>query len=350
MKGIHPETWKTASFARRILVTSLNESGEISGSKAGKNPYRTTPLPYNPAVLSGNSWDVMDIARLYSRGTRDGVYADIYTLFDINSNGYAVGSKYRYGLAGSAAMLITPPYSNIVDITGVTFLSSGVANAINEQNIIVGKSDNESASGPYAAAFLYNDGVVENLGTLTGGLRSGANDINDLNQVVGYSESSTGNHAILWDSTNGMQDLNDLVLAEGWVLSSAKAINNAGDIIGTGLLNGQAHGFLLTSGTLPPPPPVVNHPPVAVAASDVSSGKVSLEVNFNGADSSDPDGDTLNYSWDFGDGTSSTEMAPPTHVYTAVGTFVAVLTVDDGDMTDSAQVEITVRKSKGGRK
>jgi PKD repeat protein len=43
-------------------------------------------------------------------------------------------------------------------------------------------------------------------------------------------------------------------------------------------------------------------------------------------------------------------MTPPTHVYTTVATFIVVLTVDDGAMTDSTQLEITVRKSKGGRK
>jgi len=100
---------------------------------------------------------------------------------------------------------------------------------------------------------------------------------------------------------------------------------------------------------VPPPPPVVNNAPVAVATSDTNSGKVSLTVSFDGAGSSDPDGDSLAFAWDFGDGLSSTEMNP-THVYTTVGSFVAVLTVDDGLMTDTAQVDITVRKSKGRRK
>ena len=326
----------------------INELGNVAGNQAGRNPYRETSIPYNPAILEGNKWTVMDIAQVYPRGTRQGVYADVFVLFDVNENGYAVGRKSRYGLAGSSAILITPPYSSVKDLSGVTYFASGAANAINAANTIVGTTGN-SSSGDYAFAFLYDGVTVNNLGTL-GGLRSGANDINDFDVVVGYSETAAGNHAYVWDQTSGMQDLNDLVLASNWVLSSAAAINNSGDIVGTGLLNGQAHGFLLTTGTPPPPPPVVNHAPVAVATSDISSGKVSLSVNFSGADSSDPDGDTLTYSWDFGDGTSSTEMIPPTHVYSTVGTFIAVLTVDDGEMTDSAQVEITVRKSKGGRK
>ena len=330
-------------------ANGVNELGNVAGSQAGKNPYRETSIPYNPAVLEGNKWTVMDIAKVYPRGTRQGVYADLYLLFDINENGYAVGRKSRYGLAGSAPFLITPPYSAITDITKITFLpvlNGGEANAINAQNKIVGRSGNNSRENEYAFAFFYDGVSTSDLGTL-GGLRSGAYDINDFDQIVGYSETATGNHAFVWDQATGIQDLNSLITASGWVLTSAAAVNNAGDIVGTGLLNGQPHGFLLTTGAVPPPPPIVNHAPVAVATADTTSGKMSLTVNFNGAGSSDPDGDTLAFAWDFGDGTSSTEMNP-THVYTAVGSFVAVLTVDDGLMTDTAQgVDVTVRKSKG---
>jgi len=334
-------------------ANGVNELGNVAGSQAGKNPYRETSIPYNPAVYEGNKWTVMDIAKVYPRGTRDGVYADLYILFDINENGYAVGRKSRYGLAGSAPFLITPPYSSIHDITDVTFLpvaNGGSASAINAQNNIVGTSGNNSRANEYAFAFFYDGVSTSDLGTL-GGLRSGAYDVNDFDQVVGYSETATGNHAFVWDQATGMQDLNSLIADSGWVLTAAAAVNNTGDIVGTGLLNGQPHGFLLTTGAAPPPPPppVVNHAPVAVAGADTTSGKVSLTVNFSGAGSSDPDGDALAFAWDFGDGTSSTEMNP-THVYTTVGSFIAVLTVDDGLMTDTDQVDITVRKSKGGRK
>ena len=44
-----------------------------------------------------------------------------------------------------------------------------------------------------------------------------------------------------------MRDLNATLPADsGWTLEKAKAINNRGQIIGSGTLNGQAHMFLLT--------------------------------------------------------------------------------------------------------
>ena len=78
----------------------INEIGQVSGNQAGNNPYRNTSIPYNPAIFEANKWTVMDIALVYPRGTRKGVYADIYRLDDVNDNGFAVGSRRRYGLAG----------------------------------------------------------------------------------------------------------------------------------------------------------------------------------------------------------------------------------------------------------
>lgn len=321
----------------------INELGNVAGSQAGRNPYRTTSIPYNPAVLEGTRWTLMDIALVYPRGTRKGVYADIYSLVDINEDGYTVGSRRRYGLAGSSAIMIAPPYNSVNSGADVIYLpTGGVANAINGQNLIVGTS--AASSGTPAFAFLYDGVNVNNLGTLAGGSSSGAYDINESDVVVGYSQTSSGNHAFIWDASSGIRDLNDLIGDPDWVLVSAAAINNAGDIVGTGLFNGTSHGFLLTT-HLPPETP--NKPPLAVATSNVRRGKADLPVAFSGSGSSDPDGAIDLYSWDFGDGTGGSTDPDPTYIYTTAGNYIAVLTVtDDGGLTATATLDITVRKSK----
>ena len=82
--------------------------------------------------------------------------------------------------------------------------------------------------------------------------------------------------------------------------------------------------------------------PVARASADVTSGPAPLEVAFSSEGSSDPDGDELSYSWDFGDGATSTE-ANPTHTYTEEGEYTATLTVEDTTgLTASASVYLTV--------
>lgn len=79
----------------------INEGGQISGNKQLKNPNRPTTLPLDPASYTPK-WDNLDIATVYLRGTRQGIYVDLYVLDDINDAGFAVGSRRRYGLAGSS--------------------------------------------------------------------------------------------------------------------------------------------------------------------------------------------------------------------------------------------------------
>ncbi|HET9666298.1 MAG TPA: PQQ-dependent sugar dehydrogenase, partial [Desertimonas sp.] len=74
---------------------------------------------------------------------------------------------------------------------------------------------------------------------------------------------------------------------------------------------------------------VSNQPPVAASSADTSAGPTPLTVNFSSAGSSDPEGQTLSYSWTFGDGATSTS-ANPQHVYTQPGRYTARLTVSDG--------------------
>lgn len=85
-----------------------------------------------------------------------------------------------------------------------------------------------------------------------------------------------------------------------------------------------------------------NQPPTAQAVADTTTGPPSLTVNFSSTGSSDPEGQPLSYSWDFGDGTTST-AANPTHIYTTKGRYTARLTVSDGtNATASSPIVITV--------
>jgi probable HAF family extracellular repeat protein len=78
---------------------------------------------------------------------------------------------------------------------------------------------------------------VQDLGDLGGTYATYANGINNSGQVVGSSYTSDGEqHAFLYDSSNGMQDLNDLIPADsGWTIDTATAINSDGKIA--------AHGY-----------------------------------------------------------------------------------------------------------
>ena len=75
-----------------------------------------------------------------------------------------------------------------------------------------------------------------------------------------------------------------------------------------------------------------NAAPTAVAFADtgnMTSSPGSYVLALSATGSSDPDGDTLSYHWDMGDGTVYT-TAEPTHTYIEAGTYTVTLTVSDG--------------------
>jgi uncharacterized repeat protein (TIGR02543 family) len=92
--------------------------------------------------------------------------------------------------------------------------------------------------------------------------------------------------------------------------------------------------------------PPDNSPPNAIASATPTNGLVPLAVSFNGSNSNDPDGDVLTYAWNFGDGSTSSQVSP-SHTYTSTGSYIAVLTVSDGEFNDQASVTINVTEQGG---
>ena len=85
-----------------------------------------------------------------------------------------------------------------------------------------------------------------------------------------------------------------------------------------------------------------NLPPVAAASANPTTGAPPLTVSFSSAGSSDPEGGSLSYSWNFGDQTTST-LPNPNHTYTSAGSYQARLTVSDGvNLTLSTPLTISV--------
>jgi probable HAF family extracellular repeat protein len=129
---------------------------------------------------------------------------------------------------------------------GIRDIGPGTASDINAVGQVVGGSSDRQA-------FLWTAvGGMQDLGVLPGAdATSAARAINDIGQVVGVAQTTTGSRAFLWTATDGIQDLNALIdpldpLKAAIFLQSAQDINNAGQIVGAGFIDGKAHAVLLT--------------------------------------------------------------------------------------------------------
>ncbi len=158
----------------------------------------------------------------------------------------------------------------------------GIATAINNQNQAVGYSNDY--------AFIWDEQTgIKNLGDLPGGVaQSRATDINDSGLVVGYSAvgnnvfgSSGDNAAFIWSADSGMVNLNG---NQDIKSSSAAAINEDGKVVGTYTPANfdQPRGFVWSQ---PDGLRDLNSLVVAVAGDDASKGakiQSAHDINDNG--------------------------------------------------------------------
>jgi hypothetical protein len=137
----------------------------------------------------------------------------------------------------------------------------GTAHAYGINDNLYSVGDSQTSTGTATHAILYNPAIFNgpnpshftmfDLGAILGnGGDSVAKDINNFNDIVGYSDTGAGNHATAWllSLNQGLIDLNNHLDATGigWTLQEAVSINDSGWIIGTGTNpNGRSHAYLL---------------------------------------------------------------------------------------------------------
>ncbi len=181
--------------------------------------------------------------------------------FAINDLGETVGYAFlpvgRWDLNNRAVIWRNGTVTELGTLGG----SESYALDINNLGQVVGTAQKTAAS--YNAPFIWQNGVMTEILGVGPGLGGNAWGINDHGQVVGDSNPTVGgvgdtNHAFIWE--NGVTvDLNDVsitTVANGqWVLRHAYEINNQGQIVGLGTLNGVQTAFLLTPDVAPVPEP-----------------------------------------------------------------------------------------------
>jgi PKD repeat protein len=100
-------------------------------------------------------------------------------------------------------------------------------------------------------------------------------------------------------------------------------------------------GYRFVYGIDPPGSTSTNLPPVVAISASPRNALTNVNISFSSGGSVDPEGVTLTYSWDFGDGITSTQ-ANPTHAYSSSGTKNVQLNVSDGVNTTTTNITVTI--------
>ncbi|MDI1259553.1 hypothetical protein [Aquabacterium sp.] len=159
----------------------------------------------------------------------------------INSAGVIVGQVSASTLApdNTQAFQMNPDGSTFV----WNMPYGSTANAINDQGAIVGSINNQDMAHG-SQAFLYTPG--QGVQTLAWD-HSRALDINSLGWVIGqYRVDSYRQGSFLYQPGVGVSDLQSLLPEdERWSQLSAAAINDLGQIVGSGLYQGHREAFVM---------------------------------------------------------------------------------------------------------
>ncbi|MEH2401632.1 hypothetical protein [Nostoc sp.] len=251
----------------QLGVTGINNLGQVVGNSAnsnnftGNNPFLysngiTQPLSIQNAIpyaindrtqIVGGASELGPF--LYSDGIATSIGTPGNVAYSLNNLGQVVGI-----LSSNTAFLYeNGQTTNLGTLPGDSY---SVANDINDSGQVAGSSGLTGIDD--GRAFLYSSSKgLENLGRLRPtDLFSAGLGINNLGQVVGfsgtnndfYAANGNGLRAFLY-SDNTLYDLNDLIApgsGPGFSLTVASAINNNGQIVGRGAVNGELHAFLLT--------------------------------------------------------------------------------------------------------
>lgn len=204
------------------------------GTLGGKNSY--AEAINSRGLIVGSS--TMKDGKLHAFLWKTGAMVPLGTLNVMSSTARAINSH------GDVLISVSTPtgqkvilWKNRVPLD----LGEGEGRALNDRDQIVGFVNSQ--------ATLWQNHKRITLASFYPESQSIASGINNAGQIIGYAVPTRGAanaHATLWQDGR-VYDLNTLIDPNsGWELQGAEAINNRGQIVGSGTLQGKPRYFVLT--------------------------------------------------------------------------------------------------------
>jgi len=251
--------------------SKINSSGVVVGDSG-----RTPDMVWDRRIFVWNQTNGMsDVGLASPVGARDindngviaGNFANIPVIGSPSTGWQTIGPalsgddyRYSFGINNQNQVVGVEVISNVEQafywdqVAGLTYLPSilgGASNAwaweINDVGQIIGWA--QTNAGQTAVLWDPSIGLI-NLGDLAGGDENAiAHDLNNLGEIVGIATNDKGQRATYWTAQSGPIDLNDELInpLSNFTLTDARGINEHGQIVGFGTLDGSiTRGFLLT--------------------------------------------------------------------------------------------------------
>lgn len=331
-----------AAFADPLVVLASSPSSASAINDRG-NIVATVGGPVDAAYYLRNSGDAVPIVLQLPQGFRH------WGRMQINNRAYVSGAITNVDARQLEAVVwrvddedevVTP--SSLPHLAGARSSARG----INDEGDVVGESNGQAVLWRYLGGQW-----SQPINLSPSNLRRTAADVSSRSEngtlrIVGeaaISRSGTG-RAVVWTvDPAGLVSMQELPVPAGFhpnrSSSFASRVNHEGWIAGGAWDHGADHPVAVLWRPISDPDAPPTQPPSGeLQAAFTFTCDNSGTCHFSDTSTGDPTG----WSWNFGDGGTST-MQHPTHSYSA-GTYPVLLEVSNPDGTDSAQQTITCRQ------
>lgn len=195
----------------------INDSGNVAGI------YYSNLTAQGGFVMGNQAW-TMPLAQ-----NQEGSMA-----VKINDNNFMVGYRFSDVWEETEAVM-WDPFSGVTSL--IDFGGDTVANGINNQNRVTGRSNYANSDISHAYFWSQDTGMIS-IHTQASWESSTGEAISDDGTIVGamYNDQALVGTAFIWTAQTGMQNIEEMLDAQsqGWRIFTARDINSHGQIIGYG--------------------------------------------------------------------------------------------------------------------